>query len=114
MSKVRHVLGISGGKDSAALAIYLKRLYPQLLIEYYNTDTKCELAETNYIDIPDTPPHMSVKITVSIDARGFEGKSECRWIMVDSDNNDCFPNSNIFIFVVSTKMDYQGQTEVTQ
>ena len=69
-------------------------------------------AETNYIDIPDTPPHKSVKITVSIDARGFEGKSECRWIMVDSDNNDCFPNSNIFIFVVSTKMDYQGQTEV--
>ena len=40
------VLGISGGKDSAALAIYLKRLYPQLPIEYYNTDTKCELAET--------------------------------------------------------------------
>ena len=37
MSKVRHVLGISGGKDSAALAIYLKRLYPQLPIEYYNT-----------------------------------------------------------------------------
>lgn len=34
MSKVRHVLGISGGKDSAALAIYLKRLYPQLPIEY--------------------------------------------------------------------------------
>ena len=25
---------------------YLKRLYPQLPIEYYNTDTKCELAET--------------------------------------------------------------------
>ena len=24
MSEVRHVLGISGGKDSAALAIYLK------------------------------------------------------------------------------------------
>lgn len=46
MTKVRHVLGISGGKDSAALAIYLKRLYPQLPIEYYNSDTKCELAET--------------------------------------------------------------------
>lgn len=37
MSKVRHVLGISGGKDSAALAIYLKRLYPQLPIEYYSS-----------------------------------------------------------------------------
>lgn len=64
-------------------------------------------AELNYIDIPDTPPHKSVKITVSMDARGFEGKSECRWIMVDSDNNDCFPNSNTFVFVVSTKFDYQ-------
>ena len=43
---VRHVLGISGGKDSAALAIYLKSKYPQMSIEYYNTDTDCELAET--------------------------------------------------------------------
>lgn len=27
MTKVRHVLGISGGKDSAALAIYMKQKY---------------------------------------------------------------------------------------
>lgn len=46
MKKVRHVLGISGGKDSAALAIYLKQLYPELAIEYYNSDTGCELTET--------------------------------------------------------------------
>ena len=46
MNNVRHVLGISGGKDSAALAIYLKRLYPKLPIEYYNSDTGCELSET--------------------------------------------------------------------
>lgn len=44
--KVRHVLGISGGKDSAALAIYLKENYPELPIEYYNTDTGHELDET--------------------------------------------------------------------
>ena len=43
---VRHLLGISGGKDSAALAIYLKNKYPDLAVEYYNTDTGCELAET--------------------------------------------------------------------
>jgi len=43
---IRHVLGISGGKDSAALAIYLKNNYPTLPIEYYNTDTGCELSET--------------------------------------------------------------------
>jgi len=44
--KVRHVLGVSGGKDSAALAIYLKTNYPQLDIEYYTSDTGKELDET--------------------------------------------------------------------
>ena len=46
MNNVRHILGISGGKDSAALAIYLKQKYPALKIEYYNSDTGCELLET--------------------------------------------------------------------
>lgn len=46
MNKIRHVLGISGGKDSAALAIYLKDKYPQLDIEYYSSDTGKELDET--------------------------------------------------------------------
>src|SRR5690606_14554115 len=44
--KVRHVMGISGGKDSAALAIYMKNNYPDLDIEYYTTDTGKELEET--------------------------------------------------------------------
>lgn len=47
--KVRHVLGISGGKDSAALAIYLKDKYPELDIDFYTSDTKCELAETEQL-----------------------------------------------------------------
>ncbi len=46
MTKIRHVLGISGGKDSTALAIYLKRLYPELDMEYYFCDTGKELDET--------------------------------------------------------------------
>jgi hypothetical protein len=45
-SKVRHVMGISGGKDSAALAIYLKDKYPNLEIDYYFCDTGKELEET--------------------------------------------------------------------
>lgn len=49
MADVRHILGISGGKDSAALSIYLKQKYPQLKIEYYNSDTGCELAETELL-----------------------------------------------------------------
>ncbi len=44
--KPRHLLGISGGKDSAALAIYMKQHYPQLAIEYYCCDTGKELDET--------------------------------------------------------------------
>ncbi len=46
MSNVRHVLGISGGKDSSALAIYLRNNYPDLKIEYYFADTGKELDET--------------------------------------------------------------------
>ena len=46
MSKVRHVLGISGGKDSTALAVYLRKKYPMLDIEYYFCDTGKELPET--------------------------------------------------------------------
>uniref|UniRef100_UPI003FEE7E99 phosphoadenosine phosphosulfate reductase n=1 Tax=Prevotella sp. TaxID=59823 RepID=UPI003FEE7E99 len=47
--KIRHILGISGGKDSAALAIYMKQKYPGLKIDYYNSDTGCELAETEQL-----------------------------------------------------------------
>jgi len=41
--KVRHVLGISGGKDSAALAIYMRDKLPDM--EYFFTDTGAELPE---------------------------------------------------------------------
>jgi len=46
-SKYRHVLGISGGKDSAALAIYIKDHHPEVhqKIEYFFTDTGAELDE---------------------------------------------------------------------
>ena len=44
--KVRHVLGISGGKDSAALAMYMKMHHPEIDMEYYFTDTGKELDET--------------------------------------------------------------------
>ena len=49
--KIRHVLGISGGKDSAALAIYLKERGQVPEMEYYFSDTGCELDETyDFID----------------------------------------------------------------
>ena len=43
--KIKHVLGISGGKDSAALAVYMRDNYPELDIDYFFTDTGKELPE---------------------------------------------------------------------
>lgn len=43
---MRHVCGISGGKDSSALAIHLRQHYPELDIEYFFCDTGAELPET--------------------------------------------------------------------
>lgn len=43
--KEHHVLGISGGKDSAALAVYMSVNHPEIEIEYYFTDTGKELPE---------------------------------------------------------------------
>jgi 3'-phosphoadenosine 5'-phosphosulfate sulfotransferase (PAPS reductase)/FAD synthetase len=61
MSKVRHVLGISGGKDSAALAIYTKTKYPNLDLEFYSCDTGKELDET-YQLIRNLEVYLGIKI----------------------------------------------------
>ncbi len=42
---VKHVLGLSGGRDSAALAVYMRQYYPELEIDYFFTDTGKELPE---------------------------------------------------------------------
>ena len=49
--KIKHVLGLSGGKDSSALALYVKETRPDIDVEYFFTDTGYELPETNdFID----------------------------------------------------------------
>ena len=48
-SRVRHILGLSGGKDSTALAIYMRDRIPDM--EYVFCDTQKELPETyEYLD----------------------------------------------------------------
>jgi hypothetical protein len=42
---VRHILGISGGRDSAALAIWMRENRPSIGLEYFFTDTGKELPE---------------------------------------------------------------------
>ena len=40
-----HVLGLSGGRDSAALAVYMRQNHPELEVDYFFTDTGKELPE---------------------------------------------------------------------
>lgn len=47
--KVRHICGISGGKDSSAMAVYMRERVPEM--EYFFCDTGAELPETyQYLD----------------------------------------------------------------
>lgn len=41
----KHVLGLSGGRDSAALAVYMRQYHPDIELEYFFTDTGKELPE---------------------------------------------------------------------
>ena len=51
LKRTRHLLGLSGGKDSAALAIYLKDQGGNNDIEYFFCDTGAELREVyDYLD----------------------------------------------------------------
>ena len=42
--KVRHICGISGGKDSSAMALFMRDKVPDM--EYFFCDTGAELPET--------------------------------------------------------------------
>ena len=45
MTTTKHVLGLSGGRDSASLAVYMRQHHPELEIDYFFTDTGKELPE---------------------------------------------------------------------
>ena len=45
MDSERHVLGLSGGRDSAALAVFMRQHHPDLNVDYFFTDTGKELPE---------------------------------------------------------------------
>lgn len=77
----RHVLGLSGGKDSAALAIYLRDNYPQIheKIEYFFTDTGAELDEVlEFIDRLEA--YLGKKVERLSNERPFE-----HWLKIHND-----------------------------
>ena len=67
--KVRHVLGLSGGKDSAALAVLLHKQVPQM--EYFYCDTHKELPET-YEFLDKLRARLGIKITTLCSETGFD------------------------------------------
>lgn len=69
--KVRHILGLSGGKDSTALAIFMRTHYPDLEIEYFFCDTHKELPET-YEYLERVKARLGIKITYLSEKRGFD------------------------------------------
>ncbi len=66
---MRHILGISGGKDSAALAVMLHKEIPEL--EYIFCDTQKELPET-YEFLGRLEARLGIKIQTLSAQRGFD------------------------------------------
>lgn len=78
---VRHVLGISGGKDSAALAVYIRDHYPELheKMEYFFTDTGVELQEI-YTFLDKMEAYLGKEIKRLSSGRDFE-----HWLKMHND-----------------------------
>ena len=67
--KVRHIMGLSGGKDSTALAVLLHKEIPEM--EYFFCDTGKELKETyDYLDKIEV--RLNIKIKRLSAERGFD------------------------------------------
>ena len=82
----RHVLGLSGGKDSAALAVYIKDKYPELSskMEYFFSDTGSELKEV-YEFLDKLESFLETKIIRLSSGKPFE-----HWLKV---HNDFLPSA---------------------
>jgi len=72
--EARHILLISGGKDSTALALYMHDVYPDIELEYIFTDTHKELHETyDYLDRIEAYLGKSInRLQSGMDERSFD------------------------------------------
>ena len=77
----RHVVGISGGKDSGALAIYIRDNYPEIheKVEYFFTDTGAELQEV-YDFLDQLEAYLGKEIERLSSERDFE-----HWLKIHND-----------------------------
>lgn len=105
MATVRHILSLSGGKDSTALAVYMRDRVPEM--EYVFCDTHKELVET-YAYLDRLEAYLGKPITRLEDARGFD-----HWLKVFK---DFLPSSNMRWCTKMLKLkpfeDYVGEDAV--
>ena len=72
--KVRNICLLSGGKDSSALAIYMRDKYPEIDMEYVFNDTQKELDET-YAYLEKIQYYLGkevIRLTSDSNDRGFD------------------------------------------
>ena len=79
--RVRHILSLSGGKDSSALAVFMKGRVPEM--EYVFCDTQKELTET-YEYLERLQAYLGKPIIRLNATRGFD-----HWLQVYG--NTCRP-----------------------
>lgn len=61
-------------------------------------------ANPSVIELPDVSPNQSIKITMTIDGRGFDGITYCKWEMQDANGQNCFPErETIFSVTIDAK-----------
>lgn len=95
MNREKHVLGLSGGKDSAALAVYMRDNYPETDIDYYFTDTGKELPEV-YSFLSKLEGYLGKPITRLNPDRNFD-----YWLM---HNNNFLPSAQARWCTVNMKL----------
>ena len=57
-----------------------------------NEDSITPYAMQQSIGIPDTSPNGRAIVSVEFDARGDEDTFESKWVIVDKDNKECYPD----------------------
>lgn len=70
----RHILLLSGGKDSTALALYMRDRHPEIAIEYLFCDTHKELPET-YDYLAKVEAYLGrpiIRLLADVGERGFD------------------------------------------
>lgn len=93
MEKIKHVLGLSGGKDSSALALHMKETRPDLEIEYFFTDTGYELPETiEFIEQLATKLGQPIHMLNTKDLQSMEGRGDLQFSSLLKKNGNYLPS----------------------